>query len=92
MNSVAKTKEKLLSELKEMFEIAKPDSDYLLGDEDTQQDVTAIEAATKSNSGVPVTDQIAMLYHFNSDWFPDEVEDDEQEEYRLLLDEAATHF
>lgn len=83
---MSKEKE-ILSELIDMFNNVIPDQEYLESDPDTKQDVGDIQKMIKEDA-LPVNEQISKLHLFNSEWFPDELDDEEQDDYRSVLDKA----
>lgn len=77
----------LLSELEEMFYVCKPDEEYLEDDDDTAVEVEEIESMLR-NDDTPILDKIREIANFNRELFPDEIDEDEQDQYDALLTEA----
>lgn len=83
--------EEILGGLSDMFQFVKPDASYLVTDEDASLDVTHVELLI-ANPETSTGEKIQALHHFNTEWFPDELDEEEQEEYQALLDAAAPYF
>lgn len=81
------TEEELHGQLKDMFQDIRPDQETLDDDEDLQEQVDDIERIIHDDA-VPVITQIEALVAFNTEWFPDGLNTDEQAEYRNLLNAA----
>lgn len=73
--------------LKNMFQDNLPDREFLDDDEDLREEVNEIQAMIDADTQ-PVKDQIKTLTRFNNTWFPDGLDQEEQDEFRELLDAA----
>lgn len=79
--------ETILSQLISMFETFTPDEDFLEEDENTFDDVKYIEGMIQSDED-SIETKIATVLRFVEDWFPDELHDDEIQDYLETMNQA----
>lgn len=83
----------IIDELADMFDSTRPDDEYVeLGEyEDLAEEIARINALLED----PEADKQETLFaliRFNSEWFPDSLDEEDQNEYKGLLHRASTLF
>lgn len=78
----------ILEELITMFHDIQPDQSYLSSDTSLCEEIHRIETQIH-RAEEPIHKKINSLVTFNSEWFPDELEQEEQDYYQSILDQAS---
>lgn len=74
----------IMSQMEELFDICKPDEDYLREDPDTASDVDAIERLLRDPSATTST-KLGVLVPFCEDWFPDMLDETTSREWEDVI-------
>lgn len=81
------SEQEIRNELIDMFQNVQPDAEDMDDDEDLELEINEIQAMIDADTQ-PIGEQIKVLSGFNSEWFPDGLDAEEQAEYRALLKKA----
>lgn len=79
------TKEELYGQLDEAYHNYKPDA--VDDDEDLAQEIEELDQLSPKTDSEMI-EAVKRLAYFLGNWFPDEEDEEEQEQVRLLLEEA----
>lgn len=79
----------LLHSMIDMFRVCKPDDDDEAFEEANEQ-AEALETRILADEQSDAL--LYDLYQFNSEWFPDGLDKEDQDEYDVLLDHVSDHL
>lgn len=74
----------ILSKMEELFDICRPDNDYLNEDPDASADVDVIETLLR-NKNATASAKLGALVPFCEDWFPDMLDETTRREWEDVI-------
>lgn len=87
-----KSEDVLLEELTDMYYDHKPDDPAFLEENEELADQMKNIEKTVDNYDETPERKIKILSHFNGEWFPDSIDDEDQAELNILLKDAQTYL